>query len=128
MKRQGSERRQLLGDDEVGAQRFTRDGSARGTGRGADAGSGRDRIAAVRQQLSDVRGIMVDNIGRVLKRGEDLDRLQARTADLVDTSEAFEVVTRRVKRRMFWRRVKHWAIVGGIAVVVVVVVVLAVAL
>ena len=112
-----TEKRKLLENDGVGAARD-----------GGDRSGSQGNIAAVRQQLDEVRGIMVDNIGRVLKRGEDIDRINTRAAELLDTSEAFAVVARRVKRRMFWRRVKQFAIAGGMAVAIIAVVVLVVAL
>ena len=135
-----SDRRQLLktGRDRsaTGAQEGSSgagDGSAgagdgtTGTGTGAGTG-GMSKIAAVQAQLRGVRAVMMDNIDKVLARGEKLDSLAVRAEELNATSSAFRGMAARTKRQMLWRAVKHYAIVAGVVVLVVAVVVLAIAL
>ena len=116
-----NDRKQLLGNHDAQSQAES-DASRQ-------AGTSRDpKIAAVQQQLADVRGLALNNIDKALARGARLDELEVRTRELNATSSAFRGMAKRTKRRMFWRAVKHYAVIAAVAVGVVAVVVLAIAL
>jgi hypothetical protein len=48
---------------------------------------------------------MIDNIEKVLSRGEALEKLVDRTEELADQSVDFKRGTKKLKNRMWWRNV-----------------------
>ena len=57
-----------------------------------------------------MRGIMTDNIERVLERGERIDLLVDKTDRLGAGAHDFRVRSRGLKRRMWWKNVKLMAL------------------
>ena len=53
-----------------------------------------DQIGQVKSQLEDVKGVMVENIEKVLERGEKIELLVDKTDRLNQTAFKFEKVTR----------------------------------
>ena len=76
----------------------------------ATPGTGRfarhDKAKEVKQELDAVRTVMVQNIERVLDRGERIHLLVDRTAQLNQDAVLFSRGAGKVKRRMWYRRVK----------------------
>ncbi len=57
-------------------------------------------------ELVEVKNIMIENIEKVLERGEKLDLLVDKTDSLQDTAATFRREARRLKRTLWWR-VRH---------------------
>lgn len=49
---------------------------------------------------------MIDNIEKVLNRGEKIDLLVGRTQDLSDSAQDFRYRSKKLKNTMWWRNVK----------------------
>lgn len=49
---------------------------------------------------------MIDNIDKVLDRGEKINLLVDKTQDLTDTALDFRIKSKKLKRTMWWRNVK----------------------
>jgi vesicle-associated membrane protein 7 len=84
-----------------------------------------DAIARVRGEVEGVKGVMVENIARVLERGERLDLLVERTELLSGEALAFRRGAARARRVMWWQNVKTWFVMGGVVAGVVMVIVMA---
>lgn len=69
-----------------------------------------DALTNVQQDIENVRGIMTDNIERVLERGERIDLLVDKTDRLGTGAHDFRVRSRGLKRKMWWKNVKLMAL------------------
>ncbi|GMG21802.1 unnamed protein product [Ambrosiozyma monospora] len=74
---------------------------------------------AVDLDIEEVRGIMNDNIDRILTRGENLDVLINKTQTLNTTANSFRRRTVSIKRKFWWSNVKFFALVGGVVFLVI---------
>lgn len=87
---------------------FSRALAERATYYSSDPGA--DAINRVKGELQEVKHIMVDNIEKVLERGERLDLLVDKTEVLQAGALGFRREARRLKRTMWARNVKLWII------------------
>ena len=69
-----------------------------------------DAIGNVQNEIENVRGIMTENIERVLERGERIDLLVDKTDRLGGSAHDFRVRSRGLRRRMWWKNVKLMAL------------------
>ena len=65
-----------------------------------------DAFGNVQNEIENVRGIMTENIERVLERGERIDLLIDKTDRLGGTAQDFRVSSRGLRRKMWWKNVK----------------------
>jgi len=65
-----------------------------------------DKFAQVKGQLQEVKGIMIDNIEKVLERGERIELLVDRTNDLSDSATDFKFRSKKLKNTVWWKNVK----------------------
>jgi hypothetical protein len=75
--------------------------------------------------MDQVRIKMVDNIARVVERGEKLDDVLAKSDGLRSTADSFRRTASRLKRKMFWANVRMLLTVIGLSVILLVVIFLA---
>lgn len=76
-----------------------------------------DNIGAVKSQIDEVKGVMVQNIEKVLERGEKIELLVDRTEQLSQQAFRFESSSRLLRRAMYWRKMRCY--IGlGVAVLV----------
>jgi hypothetical protein len=59
-------------------------------------------LAATRAKMDEVRITMVDNIARVVERGERLDDVLAKSDGLRTTADGFRRTATRLKKKLFW--------------------------
>merc|ERR1712176_916660 len=67
---------------------------------------GIDNIGAVKSQIDDVKGVMVQNIEKVLERGEKIELLVDKTDRLNQQAYRFQATSRSLRRTMYWRRIR----------------------
>ncbi|KAK5121448.1 hypothetical protein LTR85_005281 [Meristemomyces frigidus] len=65
-----------------------------------------DAFANVQSEIDNVRGIMTENIERVLERGERIDLLVDKTDRLGGSARDFRVRSRTLRRKMWFKNVK----------------------
>lgn len=65
-----------------------------------------DSLAMAKRDIDDVRGIMTENIERVLERGERIDLLVDKTDRLGGSAHDFRIRSRGLRRRMWWKNTK----------------------
>mmetsp|Transcript_22002 Transcript_22002/g.35017 ORF Transcript_22002/g.35017 Transcript_22002/m.35017 type:complete len:180 (+) Transcript_22002:1-540(+) len=83
------------------------------------AGSNVDGLSAVKNQIEDVKGVMVENIEKVLERGEKIELLVDKTDRLNQQAFKFESSSRNLRRSMWWKNAKWvaiYVIFGGFVV------------
>jgi vesicle-associated membrane protein 7 len=78
-----------------------------------------DRITRVRNEIDEVKTVMVQNIEKVLERGERIELLVDRTENLNQTAFQFKKKSTQVKRRMWWKNVKVMVILVVVVLVIV---------
>ena len=71
---------------------------------GAQTGS--NKVASVQQQVSEVKEIMMDNIEKVLDRGEKIEVLVDKTEALRFQADNFHKQGRALRNRMWWNNLK----------------------
>ena len=77
---------------------------------GTTQGGKQDAIGNVQNEIENVRGIMTENIERVLERGERIDLLVDKTDRLGGNAHDFRVRSRGLRRKMWWKNVKLMAL------------------
>ncbi len=83
---------------------------------GTTQGGKNDAITNVQENIESVKGIMTENIERVLERGERIDLLVDKTDRLGVGAHDFRVRSRGLKRRMWWKNVKVMALLAVVVV------------
>eukprot|EP00879_Flechtneria_rotunda_P005114 GHRR01005396.1.p1 GENE.GHRR01005396.1~~GHRR01005396.1.p1 ORF type:complete len:264 (+),score=92.96 GHRR01005396.1:180-971(+) len=80
------------------------------------------KVSSVQKKVDEVKGIMSDNIEKVLSRGEKLDLLVDKTDNLMFEADRFVKSGRALRRKMWWNNIKM-KIVMGVAVVMVILII-----
>ncbi len=62
----------------------------------------------MQSKVDQIRGIMTENIERVLQRGETLDDLSERSELLSSNSTRFHKSAKKLRRNLWWKSVKLW--------------------
>jgi len=70
-----------------------------------------DAINRVRGELGEVRNIMIENIDKVLDRGERIELLVDKTDHLSSEAFTFTRDSRRLKRKMWWKNTRLMVVV-----------------
>ncbi|XP_015192175.1 vesicle-associated membrane protein 8 isoform X2 [Lepisosteus oculatus] len=92
----------------------------------ADYGTqpGMSKLEEVQVQVNDVKGVLKDNINKVLERGERLDDLIVKTDDLQATADSFQKTSTRVARKMWWKNTKMMIIIAVVVIVIIILIIL----
>ena len=75
-----------------------------------------DAFANVQSEIDNVRGIMTENIERVLERGERIDLLVDKTDRLGGSARDFRVRSRGLRRKMWWKNMKLMVLLAVVIV------------
>lgn len=78
-----------------------------------------DNIGAVKTQIESVKDVMVENIEKVLERGEKIELLVDKTDRLNQQAFRFEASSRNLRRAMYWRKMRCYAYMATAVVVLV---------
>ncbi|XP_047055532.1 vesicle-associated membrane protein 721-like [Lolium rigidum] len=84
------------------------------------------RLSKVKAQVSEVKGIMMENIDKVIDRGEHIDGLVTRTEQLHEQAADFRQQGTRIRRKMWFQNMKVKLIVLGIVVALILIIVLSI--
>jgi len=72
----------------------------------ANSDVGNSKIDQISESLDNVRGVMVENIEKVLDRGEHLELLVKKSEDLHDTTYDFKQKSITLRNQMWWQKTK----------------------
>eukprot|EP00605_Chrysophyceae_sp_TOSAG23-4_P002517 GSChrysophyteH1.ASY1.ANO1.2782.1 assembled CDS len=84
----------------------------------SNSGSG-DNIAAVQARIDSVKDIMVENIDRVLERGEKIELLVDKSDRLNHTAMKFEKSSRTLKNEMYYRGIRNKIIIFVVVLLII---------
>eukprot|EP01108_Squamamoeba_japonica_P002567 TRINITY_DN223_c0_g3_i1.p1 TRINITY_DN223_c0_g3~~TRINITY_DN223_c0_g3_i1.p1 ORF type:complete len:117 (-),score=46.26 TRINITY_DN223_c0_g3_i1:40-390(-) len=82
-----------------------------------------DKVKEVQAQVDEVKGIMVDNVDKMLNNMERADDLEQKTSDLNSASQTFKSRATTLKRRMWWQNFKLWLAIGGITLILLIIII-----
>ena len=82
------------------------------------AGRGDARAQKLRQEVDEVKDVMVHNIEKVLERGEKIELLVDKTDQLSAQSTRFKKSAVSLKRSMWWQNIKMMGCIGCVFVFV----------
>ncbi|MDC1215355.1 synaptobrevin family protein [bacterium] len=77
------------------------------------------KVSRVQQQVSEVKEIMMDNIEKVLDRGEKIELLVDKTENLRFQADNFHRTGRALRRRMWWQNLKMKLVFASFVVIVI---------
>lgn len=69
-----------------------------------------DAMKKAQREIDDVRGIMTENIDKLLERGERIDLLVDKTDRLGGSARDFRVRSTGLRRKMWWKNVRLMAL------------------
>lgn len=76
-----------------------------------------NKFAKIQAQVAEVKGVMRDNIDKVLQRGEKMETLVDKTDALRNQAQNFQRQGQQIRRKMWYQNMKVKAVVIGILVV-----------
>mmetsp|Transcript_2932 Transcript_2932/g.4554 ORF Transcript_2932/g.4554 Transcript_2932/m.4554 type:complete len:222 (+) Transcript_2932:22-687(+) len=80
---------------------------------------GADKLKVARQNLDRTKDIMIENIDKVLARGEKIELLVKKTEHMSDSAVTMRRTATKVKRHMWWKNFKITLIVIAVILVIV---------
>ncbi|KAL6564014.1 hypothetical protein OROHE_005254 [Orobanche hederae] len=84
------------------------------------------KLAKVKAQVSEVKGVMMENIEKVLDRGEKIELLVDKTESLHSQAQDFRTQGTKMRRKMWLQNMKIKLIVLGIIIALILIIVLSV--
>ncbi|GMH02528.1 hypothetical protein Nepgr_004367 [Nepenthes gracilis] len=85
-----------------------------------------NKLAKVKAQVSEVKGVMMENIEKVLDRGEKIELLVDKTDTLHSQAQDFRTKGTQMRRKMWLQNMKIKLIVLGIILALILIIVLSV--
>ncbi|KAK7303511.1 hypothetical protein RJT34_14418 [Clitoria ternatea] len=84
------------------------------------------KLTKVKAQVSEVKGVMMENIEKVLDRGDRIELLVDKTENLHHQAQDFRTSGTRIRRKMWLQNMKMKLIVLGILIALILIIVLSV--
>ncbi|RRT54321.1 hypothetical protein BHM03_00033773 [Ensete ventricosum] len=84
------------------------------------------KLAKVKAQVSEVKGVMMENIETVLERGEKIELLVDKTENLRSQAQDFRQQGTKMRRKMWMQNMKIKLIVLGIIIALILIIILSV--
>ncbi|XP_059653010.1 putative vesicle-associated membrane protein 726 [Cornus florida] len=81
-----------------------------------------NKLAKVKAQVSEVKGVMMENIEKVLDRGEKIELLVDKTENLRSQAQDFRQQGTKIRRKMWIQNMKIKLIVIGIVVALILII------
>ncbi|KAL0722178.1 hypothetical protein Bca4012_036777 [Brassica carinata] len=85
-----------------------------------------NKLSKVKAQVTEVKGVMMENIEKVLDRGEKIELLVDKTENLRSQAQDFRTQGTKIRRKMWWENMKIKLIVLGIIIALILVIILSV--
>lgn len=79
-----------------------------------DISANRDQLQVAHSEIAHVKQIMVENIDRLLERGERVNLLVDRTGEMSQTANIFNRQATSLQRKMWFQNIKVVAVGGGL--------------
>lgn len=85
-----------------------------------------NKLGKVQAQISEVKGVMMENIEKVLDRGEKIEILVDKTDNLRSQAQEFRTQGTQMRRKMWLQNMKIKLIVLGIIIALILIIILSV--
>ncbi|WMV48214.1 hypothetical protein MTR67_041599 [Solanum verrucosum] len=85
-----------------------------------------NKLAKVKAQVSEVKGVMMQNIEKVLDRGEKIELLVDKTENLRSQAQDFRQQGTKIRRKLWYENMKIKLIVLGIIIALILIIILSV--
>ncbi|KAI3466922.1 hypothetical protein Pfo_023585 [Paulownia fortunei] len=85
-----------------------------------------NKLAKVKAQVSEVKGVMMENIEKVLDRGEKIELMVDKTENLHHQAQDFRTTGTKIRRKMWLQNMKIKLIVLAIVIALILIIVLSV--
>lgn len=80
------------------------------------------KLSKLKAQITEVKGIMMDNIEKVLDRGEKIELLVDKTENLQFQADSFQRQGRQLRRKMWFQNLQMKLMVGGAVVIFIIII------
>lgn len=80
------------------------------------------KVAAVQKKVDEVKNIMVENIEKVLERGERIELLVDKTDNLKFQAEKFQRAGRQLRNKFWWQNCRMKIILASVVILLAVVI------
>ncbi|KAI4378052.1 hypothetical protein MLD38_015592 [Melastoma candidum] len=84
------------------------------------------KLAKVKAQVSEVKGVMMENIEKVLDRGEKIELLVDKSENLRSQAQDFRTQGTKIRRKMWIQNMKMKLVVFGIIVILILIVIMSI--
>ena len=85
-----------------------------------------DGLTNLKYNLESTKDIVVENLDKLLERGEKIGLLVKKTDNMVDLSKGLKTQATSLKRQMWWRNAKLYVAIGiGLALLIYIILVIA---
>lgn len=81
-----------------------------------------NKIQKAKNEITEIKGVMINNIELILQRGEKIDNLHNKAHELEQQSVSFHRNSQSLKKRMWWRNAKLFAILIIIIVIIIIII------
>merc|ERR1711939_717057 len=83
----------------------------------ATANGEANKVLRTKKALDEVKGQMMDNIEKVIDRGENIESIVDKSEGLAERSLSFKQSSQRLKRSIWWANCKQNAMFASLALV-----------
>ncbi|CAM6055075.1 unnamed protein product [Sphagnum tenellum] len=97
-------------------RKINNSGAAAASNRG---GTGDDKVERLRDEVQQVKDIMISNIDSIVERGERLELLVDKTEVLSNESVSFRQSSRALQRKMWWQNARMKVLLAVVVVLVI---------
>ncbi|EAN98723.1 vesicule-associated membrane protein, putative [Trypanosoma cruzi] len=81
----------------------------------SDSGEPEEKVRKVKMAVAEVKDLALDNVERVIQRGQRIDDIVQSTEDLQFQAQGFQRSSRDLRQQLWWNSVKGKLMVGGVA-------------
>lgn len=75
------------------------------------------KVKQVKLAVDEVKNIALDNVERVIQRGQRIDDIVQATDDLQFQAQGFQRNSRDLRNQLWWNSMKGKLLIGGVAVI-----------
>ncbi|RNE97547.1 vesicule-associated membrane protein [Trypanosoma conorhini] len=88
----------------------------------SESGEPEDKVRRVKLAVAEVKDLALDNVERVIQRGQRIDDIVQSTEDLQFQAQGFQRSSRDLRQQLWWNSIKGKLIIGGVAAFFIVIV------
>ncbi|ORC89543.1 vesicule-associated membrane protein [Trypanosoma theileri] len=81
----------------------------------SESGDSEDKVKRVKKAVEEVKDLALDNVERVIQRGQRIDDIVQTTEDLQFQAQGFQRSSRDLRQQLWWNSVRGKLIFGGVA-------------